>query len=221
MTDRALPPSASVAHTFDGARLSTPSAARNAQAITDLLQCYVPRSGKALEIASGTGQHVVAFAAAMPELDWQPSEPDPVRRASIDAWAAEAGLPNLRPAISLDACTSGWASQFPGQNLIVLINLLHLITTPEAQILIAEAAKALAPSGRLILYGPFLRAGHATSEGDRRFHTSLIAQDPGIGYKDLDDVRQWLADNGLGLIATVDMPANNLTLIAEHPAETV
>jgi len=142
--------------------------------------------------------------------------PDATRRASIDAHAAEAARPNLRPALALDATAPGWGTIHAGQSLIVLINLLHLISTPEARTLIAEVARALAPGGRCAFYGPFLRDGRTTSEGDARFHASLIAQDPEIGYKDLAEVQDWLAGTGLARIETREMPANNLFLVAER-----
>ena len=218
MTARSLPPTASVAHAAEGAKLHAPSATRNARAITQVLTAIAPPEGRALEIASGTGQHVVTFARALPGLIWQPTEIDAARRASIDAYAAEAALPNLRPALALDATAPGWGARHAGQSLIVLINLLHLISTPEAQTLIGETALALTPGGRFALYGPFLRDGQATSDGDARFHASLIAQDPAIGYKDVADVTGWLRDAGLTLAEIIDMPANNLILIAERSA---
>lgn len=218
MTGRRLPPTASVAHQAEGAKLCAPSAERNAPVLTQALASIAPPEGQALELASGTGQHVVAFASALPGLIWQPSEIDATRRASIDDHAAEAALPNLRPALPLDATAPGWGAVHAGQSLIVLINLLHLISAPEARILIGEVAQALAPGGRFALYGPFLRDGHTTSEGDARFHASLIAEDPEIGYKDVAAVRDWMAEAGLTLIETRAMPANNLLLAAERPA---
>tara|TARA_R110000851_G_scaffold140538_7_gene277923 strand:- start:711 stop:1367 length:657 start_codon:yes stop_codon:yes gene_type:complete len=218
MEQSPLPPTASIAHAGDGAKLHAPSAERNAAIITEALVGIAPATGRALEIASGTGQHIVGFARAMPGLDWQPTEVDPTRRASIDAWAAEAGLPNLGAAIPLNATQAGWAAEASESALIVLINLLHLISTPEAQTLVQEVAHALAPAGRFALYGPFLREGQTTSDGDARFHASLIAQDPAIGYKDLEEVQEWLRDAGLTLIETRAMPANNVLLIAERPA---
>ncbi|MEQ8903521.1 MAG: DUF938 domain-containing protein [Roseovarius sp.] len=216
-TRRTLPPSASVAHAGEGAKLHAPSAERNAAAISEALREIAPETCRALEIASGTGQHVVAFAAAMPGLIWQPTEIDAARRASIDAYAAEAGLPNLRAAMALDATEAGWGREQAGQGLIVLINLVHLISTPEARRIVCEAAQALAPGGRFAIYGPFLRAGQATSEGDARFHASLRAQDPAIGYKDLTEVEGWLREAGLTLHPVRQMPANNLFLLAERP----
>ncbi len=196
MEQSPLPPTASIAHAGDGAKLHAPSAERNAAIITEALVGIAPATGRALEIASGTGQHIVGFARAMPGLDWQPTEVDPTRRASIDAWAAEAGLPNLGAAIPLNATQAGWAAEASESALIVLINLLHLISTPEAQTLVQEVAHALAPAGRFALYGPFLREGQTTSDGDARFHASLIAQDPAIGYKDLKRYRNGCATRG-------------------------
>lgn len=217
-TRRTLPPTASVAHEAEGAKMHAPSAERNAAAITEALCEIAPEAGRALEIASGTGQHAVAFAAAMPGLHWQPTEIDADRRASIDAYVTEAALPNLSPARSLDATAPRWGAAHAGQDLIVLVNLLHLITTPEAQTVVHEAAQALAPGGWLALYGPFLRDGQATSEGDARFDASLRAQGHGIGYKDVAEVSGWIGAAGLIPPQPREMPANNLLLAARRPA---
>lgn len=214
---RNLPKTASTATAGDGACLHAPAAERNAAPILDLLRHHGPETGRVLELASGTGQHAAIFAAALPGLTWQPSEIDPDRRASIDAWAATANAPNLRPAIELDATTPGWGTTQAGQDMILLVNLLHLISTPEAKTVIAEVTKALVPQGRFILYGPFLRDGQATSEGDASFDASLRAQDPDIGYKDDFDVIDWLHDAGLDLVDVVEMPANNLALVSQRP----
>ena len=218
MPRRTLPPNASVAHAGEDARMHAPAAERNAEAITEALRGVAPETGRALELASGTGQHAVAFARAMPALDWQPTEIDADRRASIDAHGAAAGLPNLRPAIPLDATEVGWGARHGDQALIVLINLLHLISADEARILIGEAAQGLAPGGVFAIYGPFLRDGRATSDGDARFHASLVAQDPTLGYKDLAEVEGWLKAQGLDPIGTREMPANNVFLAARRPA---
>lgn len=199
----------------DGARLNAPSAERNAAPLLDLLRHHGPETGRVLELASGTGQHAAIFAAALPGLDWQPSEVDPERRASIDAWATTSNADNLRPAINLDVTTPGWGAAHTGQDMILLVNLLHLISTPEAKTVIAETAKALAPKGRFILYGPFLRDGEATSQGDASFDASLRAQDPEIGYKDDFEIIDWLHEAGLDLVDVVEMPANNLALVSQ------
>jgi SAM-dependent methyltransferase len=202
------------------ARLSAPSAVRNRDLIAAELVRLAPERGRALEIASGTGEHVVRFAAAMPGLDWQPTDPDPARRASIAAWAAEAGLGNIRAPLPLDAARPGWAADHGPVDLVVLVNLLHLISVPEAETVLTEVAAVLAPGGLFALYGPFLRDGEATSEGDAAFHASLRAQDPAIGYKDVIDTCATLVAAGLAHVETVAMPANNLFLVFERRAVT-
>ncbi|MEO3415188.1 DUF938 domain-containing protein [Roseovarius sp. CAU 1744] len=214
-TRRSLPENVSVAEKRGDDRLYAPAAERNARAITDVLSSCAPRAGRALEIASGTGQHVAGFAAAMPQLLWQPTEIDAERRNSIDSWSR--GAENILPAQHLDATRPGWSADHAGMTLIVVVNLLHLISSGQTRQLIAEATHALLSAGRLVIYGPFLRDGRATSEGDARFHASLRAADPEIGYKDVEQVRQWLADTGMRMVDTIDMPANNLTLISEKP----
>ena len=209
-----LPPSASVAEATEGARLFAPSAARNATAITQAVLEHGPRVGRALEIASGTGQHMVALAGALPAIDWQPSEIDAARRASIDAYAQAAKANNIRPAIPLDAAAPGWGQAQRGYDLILTVNLLHLISVREASTLIAEAADALQPGGILALYGPFLRDGVATSDGDAVFDASLRASDPEIGYKDAAQITAWLTGACFAEPRIDAMPANNLFFFA-------
>lgn len=211
-----LPDSASVATPSEDGRMFAPSAARNVLDIATLVASHAPETGRALELASGTGEHVVIFAHRMPGLDWQPSDIDAARRASVDAHAAVAHLPNLHPAIALDATAAGWGDEHGGQDLVVLVNLLHLISAGEAKTLIAEASKALHPGGLLVLYGPFLRDGKTTSEGDTSFHASLIAQDPAIGYKDDWGVIDWIHASHLELVQVVEMPANNMAFVARR-----
>ncbi|MBF9049084.1 DUF938 domain-containing protein [Roseobacter sp. HKCCD9010] len=196
--------------------LSAPAALRNREAILSVLTRIAPPEGNALEIASGTGEHIIAYAPAMPGLTWQPSDPDPDRRASIAAWSAEHPAPNLLPPIDLNACAPGWSENHGPKDMIVLVNLIHLISDADTATLLAEIAKALAPGGIAALYGPFLRDGEATSEGDATFHASLRAQDPAIGYKDVIDVAAALTRNGLHLFETVKLPANNLMLCVER-----
>ena len=202
------------------ARLSAPSALRNRDLIAAELVRLAPARGRALEIASGTGEHVVRFAAAMPGLTWQPTDPDAGRRASIAAWAGDAGLPNIAAPLPLDAAQPGWAADHGPADLIVLVNLLHLISGAEAEVVLSEVAAALAPGGLFTLYGPFLRDGEATSEGDAAFHASLRAQDPAIGYKDVIWTCATLVGAGLAHVETVAMPANNLLLVFERRAAT-
>lgn len=214
MIKRKLPSSASVANMAEDGKLVAPAASRNSDALCALLRDWAPPQGQALEIASGTGQHIAAFATLLPGLRWQPTEIDPERRASIDAYTHD--LPNVARAQELDATTAGWHSRFPEQSMILLINLIHLISWRETQTIIAETAKALEPSGRFALYGPFKRSGILTSDGDKRFHQTLSQQDPEIGYKDDTDMLALFDEVGLTVLDTVDMPANNLAFIASR-----
>ncbi|KGM47631.1 DUF938 domain-containing protein [Pseudooceanicola atlanticus] len=218
MTGRSLPPAARVAEDLGDGRLHLPAAERNAGPISDLVAgLRGDDPGQALEIASGSGQHVVRHAARLPLTIWQPTEVDPVRLASIDAYAAEAGLANIRPAVALDATRPGWAAGHEAQDLVLLVNLLHLIAEHEATTLIREAATALAPGGVAVFYGPFMRSGQLTSDGDARFHADLRAADPQIGYKDDRWMLDLLKEAGLTPDAPVEMPANNLAFVGRRP----
>ena len=200
---------------IDGRR-HAPSAIRNQNAILDVLRVETPSKGRLLEIAAGSGQHAAAGAKALPGLIWQPSDANPDNLASITAWAAHDPQPNLRAAVVLDAASPGWSKIWPAQDVVLIINLLHLIPTNIAQAIIANAARALAPGGKLMLYGPFLRDGQTTSDGDAAFDASLRAQDERLGYKDLAWVIAEVANANL-TPRTIDMPANNLMLIGTAP----
>jgi len=213
MPFRSVPGQASVAEATDGGKLFAPAAARNLAPLLEVVEAQAPAQGRALEIASGTGQHIVGYARALPGLDWQPSDIDPGRRASIDAHVAEAGLTNVATAAPLDATSPGWGALIGPFDLIVLANLLHLISAGEVRTVLTEAAMALSRTGCMVIYGPFARDGQLVSEGDRSFHAALTAHDPDIGYKDVAQVAKWAAEAGLTLAAPVEMPANNLCLI--------
>lgn len=213
----AHPVTQAFAEATGGDKLFAPAAARNTDAIAQVLQDCAPSHGRALELASGTGQHVVALARLLPGLSWQPSDIDPARRRSIDAYSLDSGLGNIRRAVVIDAVTHGWAARHGHQDLIFLSNLLHLVSRRAADTLIEEVAHALAPGGRFVLYGPFMRAGELTSEGDARFHAQLTEADPTVGYKDDFDVVEMLHANWLELERVVEMPANNLAFVSRRP----
>lgn len=218
MSDRQLPPTASVTETTADGRLIMPAALRNITAISDLLAQVIDGQNvtQALEIASGTGQHVLHHAQRHPQITWQPTDVEPGRIASINAYAADAPQGNILPAMHLDATHPGWSDTLPPQDLILLVNLLHLITTPETQTLIHEVGQALSPGGTFVLYGPFLRGGELTSDGDARFHAELTAADPAIGYKDDFDVTDMIHASGMNLTSLIEMPANNLAFVARR-----
>jgi SAM-dependent methyltransferase len=195
----------------DGRRM-VPSAARNAEPILQALQ-GLGLKGRLLEIASGSGLHAAQMAGPL-GLIWQPTDVEPANFASIRAWAATSAAA-IQPPLPLDATQRGWAARLGVWDAILLVNLLHLISTPAAAALLAELGAALAPDGTACLYGPFLRDGLATSVGDAAFDASLRAQNPAIGYKDLAWVTGQLAKAGLACEVT-PMPANNLLLVARH-----
>lgn len=193
------------------ARLCAPATRRNLDPIRAVLRAHAPTSGRALELAAGTGEHAVAFSHACPGLAWQPTDIDATRLASIAAWAALCGPDTLRAPMPLDAGRPGWSDTHGPVEMILLVNLLHLISGQAAATVLTEIARALAPGGVAFIYGPFLRDGQPTSDGDARFHARLRAADPATGYKDL----AWVRD-GLGplTVHVAPMPANNLMLIA-------
>ena len=212
-----LPTSACVTNIEGDGRLNAPSAVRNAEHIVELVSNTAIKSGKALEIASGTGQHVVKLAAALPLLDWQPSDVDDTRIKSIRCWSDAHHLTNLKPPCLLDATEEGWAADHYGQDLILLVTLLHLISFEETKILVKEVFKALTPKGLLIIYGPFMRKGKLISKNDMEFHHSLINTDPDLGYKNDIDMLNLFREAGLVHLSTNKMPANNLALITQKP----
>ena len=212
---RSPPSRASIASTASGsAKMNAPAAERNASVIVDLVASVAPQSGRALELASGTGQHVVHLARQLPNLTWQPSEVDPTRLASINAYVEESDSGNILPPVPLDATAPGWATQHSSFDVILLVNLLHLISVDEAKTLISEAGSAVSQTGILLLYGPFKRDGKLTSEGDQRFHDSLVSEDPEVGYKDNREIMDWLREAGFAKVEVVEMPANNLAFCA-------
>jgi len=215
---RNLPPTASVTVAGTDGRLFAPSAARNVGAIVKTLRLQAPPRGRALEIASGTGEHIIRFAAEFSEISWQPTDVDPARIKSIISWAGQSNSENLLHPILLDATQKGWARKHKPYTLIMLSNLLHLIGRTEVETLIYESSLALEKGGVLLIYGPFYRGSGFASEADEKFHQSLQAKDPEIGYKSFQDIQAFQSRCGLLTDAPVDMPANNLMLVARKPS---
>ncbi|WP_273509401.1 DUF938 domain-containing protein [Planktotalea frisia] len=212
-----LPPTASIAEQMDDGRLVAPSASKNANALCQVLRDFAPKTGRAVELASGTGQHCVAFAKACPNLIWVPTDIDEARLASIAIYVSDAQLENLTLPVKLDATKAGWSASTGKLNLIVLVNLLHLISAEHARTAMDEVSQALAPGGMFLLYGPFKREGALISEGDARFHESLINADREIGYKDDTEILNWACDSGLVVDQILEMPANNLSFVIRKP----
>ncbi len=197
-------------------RRYAPAASRNREPILGVLQQFLPAQGLVLEIASGTGEHVAHFAKAMPGLRFQPSDPDPDARASIDAWTTELGLSNVQRAIDLNAATQTWP--LSGADAVVCINMIHISPWSSAIGLFAGAERALAhaPGGLLYLYGPFRRDGHHTSPSNADFDQQLRRQNAAWGIRDLEAVADIASQTGFQAPIVVPMPANNLSVIFQR-----
>ena len=140
-------------------RLSSPAAQRNRGPILEVLRRVLPSSGRALEVASGSGEHVVFFAKALPDLVWQPSDPDPAALDSIRAWIAHAGLSNILPPLVLDVTRARWAYSIDAVDAVVCINMIHIAPWEACLGLFYGCEALLSPGAPLVLYGPFLRRG--------------------------------------------------------------
>ena len=210
-----LPSTASQAKIIGKKKLYSASAARNAPFILEVLSQYLPDKGKVLEIASGTGQHCTYFAEAFCNLEWQPSEINPKRLDSIQAYIKETNQVNINMPLSLDATAENWAKEIDAYNVIITINFFHLISNKEMKTLIRESSLALQTNSYFVIYGPFMRGGELTSDQDIKFHTSLIECDPDIGYKDDFDILDEIEANNLSPEAIIEMPSNNLMFVAK------
>jgi hypothetical protein len=195
-----------------------PAAERNRAPILDVLRRELTHAGWVLEVASGTGQHAVHFAAALPHLTWQPSDADPTARASIAAWIAELALPNVAAPWALDVTDPSWAAWVRQQRTeaptaIFCANMIHIAPWEACIGLFAGAAELLDADGPLLLYGPFRFDGQFTADSNAAFDRSLRASDPTWGVRDLDDLRSLARKHHMTLAQTIAMPANNHTLV--------
>ncbi len=192
-------------------RREAPAAARNRQPILDVLRWHLPPAGLVLEVASGTGEHVVHFAQGLPGLVFQPSDPTPEARASIDDWVATLALGNVRPALALDAAATTWP--IGAADAIVCCNMIHIAPWAATEGLIAGAARTLSTNGVLYLSGPYRRADRPTAPSNEAFDRDLRARNPAWGLRDLETVAGLAASSGFAAPEIIDMPANNLSVI--------
>lgn len=188
-----------------------PATVRNRDAIADVLEAVLPPSGTVLEVASGTGEHIVHFAHRFPQLVWQPSDYADVSLPSIAAWVAEAGVTNVQPAVQLDAASKDWPVQ--QADAILCINMIHIAPWAATIGLMAGAGRLLPTGAPLYLYGPYLREGVETAPSNLAFDQSLKDRDPDWGLRDLFAVTARAAGQGLVLERVIEMPANNLSVI--------
>jgi hypothetical protein len=192
-------------------RLFAPAVARNRDPILAVLRQILPSKGVALEIASGSGEHVAHFAAALPGLTFQPSDPNAQARASIDAWIARTGLRNICPAAALDASRSPWPLSHA--DAIFCINMVHISPWAATEGLFRHAHDILPTGASLYLYGPYLREGVITAPSNLEFDASLRAQNPEWGVRDLAAVVAIARENEFSGPEIIEMPANNLSVI--------
>lgn len=224
-------------------RLVSESCERNKDPILEVLKRVLPDTGLVLEIGAGTGQHAVHFAPAFPGLAWQPTDPDALSRASIAAWAETAGAANLLKPVALDVTEDPWP--VADAAAVISVNMIHIAPWACCLGLIAGAARVLAPRGGdggtpdrdnergedggtpdrdkkrggvLFLYGPFKVGGRHTAPSNERFDMSLRSRDPDWGVRNLDDVAMEAREAGFQLAETVQMPANNLSVIFRRQA---
>jgi len=188
-----------------------PAAERNREPIVEVLRGVLPARGLVLEVASGSGQHAVAFATEFPALEFQPTDADPTAIASIARYRFEAALPNLKPPLSLDAASEAWPLSHA--EAIVSINMLH-ISPWEASIgLFRGAARILTPGAPLVLYGPFVVDGDFIAESNVAFDAELRERDPRWGLREVREVERAASEAGFSLEALVPRPANNHMLV--------
>jgi SAM-dependent methyltransferase len=198
----------------DDARQFSPSAARNCGPIREVLIRVLPKKGIVLEVGSGTGEHAICFAKALPRLVWLPSDPDATSLASIEAWIAAEGPVNARAPVAIDVREEVWGVEDAAPfDVIISLNMVHIAPWEAALGLLAGAGRLLRPDGVLFFYGPFMLGGTHTATSNAAFDADLKRRDPRWGVRDVDDLVGEAAPHGLELSEKVEMPANNLSLV--------
>ena len=193
-------------------RLFSPAAARNRAPILAVMRRVFPAEGRMLEIASGSGEHAMFLARAMPGLEWQPSDPSAEARASIADWIAHEGLANVPAPLDIDVRVPDWGVRAPF-DAVVAINMIHYAPWDATPALFAGAARLLSAGGVVFLYGPYRRDGKHTAASNETFEAWLKERDPSFGVRDLGEVEREAARHGFSLRESVEMPANNLSLV--------
>lgn len=192
-------------------RIVSPSAERNKAPVAELLMRLLPDHGDVLEVSSGTGQHVLHFAQAMPHIRWQPTERDADCLKSIVGWLTAASLPNVNAPIRLDVHDPVWPVD--KVTAVVCLNMIHIAPPSATEALLRGAGRVLSSGGMLFLYGPYRREGRHTAPSNEAFDASLKARDPEWGVRNLEDVARLAASEGLELQEVYEMPANNIAVV--------
>ena len=197
-------------------RLYRPHVARNRDPILDVLKRVLPPRGLVLEIASGSGEHVAYFAQELPSLVWQPSDPDAAALDSIAAHRKNAGAANLLAPLRLDVTSAPWP--VANADVVVCCNMIHISPWAACAGLMAGVECVLPPGGILYLYGPYKIGGRHTAPSNAAFDADLRARNPAWGIRDLDEVTALAKRHNFALVETVEMPANNLSVIFRRDA---
>jgi SAM-dependent methyltransferase len=188
-----------------------PATARNREPILSVLRPLLRDGARVLEIASGSGEHGVFFAAQMPEVIWQPSDADGEALASIEAHRAEAALANLRAPILVDATRGDFGDVTA--DAVFCANMIHIAPWAACEGLVRGAARALGEGGILFLSGPYRITGEPFAPSNADFDASLRARNPEWGVRDLDAVTALAEAAGFTREAVVAMPANNHSVV--------
>jgi hypothetical protein len=204
---------AGILRVMNDLRRFAPASARNREPILEVLRGFVRPGARVLEIASGSGEHAIFLAPALQVASWQPTDPDPDARASIDAWRAHTGEETVLPALDLDVSRRPWPSVKTPLHLVTCVNMIHIAPWSACEGLLDVASELLVPSGLLYLYGPYRREGRHTAPSNAAFDESLRSRNPEWGVRDLEQVTAAAADRGLALAEVIGMPANNLSVI--------
>ena len=195
-------------------RQYAPATERNRQPILAVLEQVLPSAGTVLEISSGTGEHITFFAPRLSHLQWLPSDPQALARQSIQAWGEALSSANLRlPPLDLDVSVQPWPVQEESISAIININMIHIAPWEMCAHLMAGAGQVLPDSGVLYMYGPYKREGVHTAPSNEAFDMMLRDRDPSWGIRDLEAVVAIAQQHGLVLEKTVEMPANNLSVV--------
>lgn len=200
-------------------RMFSPSAARNAEPILQVLRDLLPAHGRVLEIGCGTGEHAACFAAALPTLTWLPTDPDPASRASTASWIKFSGLSNVPAPLAVDASSAEWGlDAWAPFDAVVSINMVHIAPWAATLGLFAGAGRLLRDAGVLCLYGPFMHNGMHNAPSNAAFDAALKARNPSWGLRDIADIERVARASGLRLGETIAMPANNRLLVFHRDA---
>jgi hypothetical protein len=192
-------------------RQYAPATVRNRDFILDVLRDVLPTTGVILEIASGSGEHVVHFARNLPSLVFQPSDPEPDALLSVAAWMKAAEVTNVRAPIVLDASRSPWP--IASADGIICINMVHISPWDASVGLIRGAAAILPPGSPLYLYGPYKRKGFATAPSNEAFDRNLSDRNAIWGLRDLEAIAAIAQSAGFSIPDITEMPANNLSIV--------